>query len=210
MIASKENPATTRVLVLASQSPRRLELLKQLGFEPLCLPADIDEEPLPDETPEHLVLRLAGLKANACSEKPDFAQKIGSGVQAVILAADTVIDLDGQILGKPRNQDHALDMLQQLSGREHRVHSGVCVQIAGTTMQHTELVTSSVRFGNVTPQMAQRYWSSGEPQGKAGSYAIQGTGAQFVVHLSGSYSNVVGLPLYETTQLLARTGLTSL
>lgn len=210
MSALKDVDAPAYELVLASQSPQRLELLRQVGFEPFCLPADIDEQPLNSEAPEDLVLRLACAKACACAEMPEFSKLRGSGPKRVILAADTVIDLNGQIMGKPRNEEHALDMLQRLSGREHRVHSGVCVQELGGSVQHTAVVTTNVRFATVTRQMARRYWRSGEPQGKAGSYAIQGIGAQFVVQLSGSYSNVVGLPLYETTQLLARTGLSSL
>lgn len=210
MSALRDVDATAFELVLASQSPQRLELLRQVGFEPFCLPADIDEQPLNSEAPEELVLRLACTKASACAEMPQFSELSGSGLKRVILAADTVINLNGQIMGKPRNEEHALDMLQQLSGREHWVHSGVCVQELGNSVQHTQVVTTRVQFASLTRQVAQRYWHSGEPQGKAGSYAIQGIGAQFVVQLSGSYSNVVGLPLYETTQLLARTGLSSL
>ncbi|MFK7995743.1 MAG: nucleoside triphosphate pyrophosphatase [Granulosicoccus sp.] len=198
------------VLVLASQSPRRLELLKQIGFTPQCLPADVDETPLDNETPNELVMRLASLKASACIDKPGFSSLIRPDGKTVILAADTVIDLDGQLLGKPTDEAHALDMLQQLSGREHLVHSGVCVLEADTGKRRAALVTTSVQFTTLTRQVAQRYWRTGEPLGKSGSYAIQGTGAQFVVQLSGSYSNVVGLPLYETTQLLARSGLSSL
>jgi len=196
------------LLLLASQSPQRLELLRQIGFAPCCLPADVDETPLPDELPPKLVVRLACLKAGACADLPGFSRLSSPGRQDVIVAADTVVDLDRQILGKPRDERHALEMLRQLSGREHLVHSGVCVQEADTGNQRSVLVTTAVRFASMTPQAARLYWRTGEPVGKAGSYAIQGVGAQFVVHLSGSYSNVVGLPLYETTQLLAQTGFT--
>lgn len=210
------------ILVLASASARRLELLKQLGFDPLCQPVDADESPQTNETPDELVVRLACAKASACLSKyygkyhgkyhgiSDFENTVGSASKCIILAADTVIDLDGEILGKPRDKAHALAMLQQLSGRKHDVHTGVCVQEAWTGQQHTAIVTSCVELTNLTQSMAEKYWNTGEPEGKAGSYAIQGCGAQFVVHLTGSYSNVVGLPLYETTRLLARTGLTTL
>ncbi|MFK8081889.1 MAG: nucleoside triphosphate pyrophosphatase [Granulosicoccus sp.] len=196
-------------LILASQSRQRLDLLKQIGFAPTCLPADIDETPQPDESPAEMVMRLACVKARACSEKPEFTSIVAQGHHGVILAADTVIDLDGQVLGKPRNRAEGIGMLLQLSDREHQVHSGVCV-LSPNREQYTERVTSTVRFARLTRQLAENYWDSGEPEGKAGSYAIQAKGAQFVVHLSGSYSNVVGLPLYETTRLLARTGLVSL
>ncbi|MFK7859046.1 MAG: nucleoside triphosphate pyrophosphatase [Granulosicoccus sp.] len=210
MTASTHSVEQPAVLILASQSQQRFDLLRQLGFAPQCLSADVDETPLPDESPAELVVRLACLKASACVTKPGFSDIIGAGRSGVVLAADTVIDLDGQILGKPNDETQALDMLEQLSGRSHRVHSGVCVQRTGVDEQYTVLVTTIVEFAHLSRQKARYYWLSGEPQGKAGSYAIQGSGAQFVVHLEGSYSNVVGLPLYETTQLLARAGLTSL
>lgn len=193
------------VLLLASQSPQRLALLQQLGFEPQCLATDVDETPHSPETPEDLVLRLAQKKARACAGSSlCMAAMTENDSECVVLAADTVIDLDGKILGKPQNQAHAAAMLMSLSNREHLVHSGVCVLEAGRDKVYTAVVTTRVRFTTISPETAREYWLSGEPTGKSGSYAIQGRGAQFVVHLSGSYSNVVGLPLFETGRLLAR------
>ena len=183
-------------LVLASSSPRRLELLRQIGHEPRVAAIDIDETPRPGETPRALVVRLARAKAHAV-EPPD--------VKTVVLAADTVIDLDGRVLGKPRDRADAVAMLLALGGREHDVLSGLCVRRALGT--HAVAVRTLVRFGRVTRAEAVRYWESGEPVGKAGGYAIQGRGARFVASVRGSYSNVVGLPLHETARLLAAAGL---
>ncbi len=194
------------VLVLASQSAQRRELLRQIGFEPWCLPANVDETPLEDEAPAALVRRLAHKKAVACAESDELAQDSERASRCVVVGADTVIDLDGQTLGKPRDQAHAVQMLQALSDREHRVHSGVCVLETNNGRVRQAVVTTSVRFGIILESSALRYWLTGEPVGKAGSYAIQGLGAQFVASLSGSYSNVVGLPLFEITELLAQAG----
>lgn len=191
-------------LILASASPRRQKLLQQIGFDPICTGVDIDEQPLPNETPRQLVTRLAAAKANQYlrqwRELQDHARPI------VVLAADTVIDLDGQILGKPTDRSAAITALECMASREHQVITGVCVQDTATFCD-TATVTTLVRFGPVTLAQAEAYWETGEPADKAGSYAIQGLGAQFVSHLSGSYSNVVGLPLYETSMLLRRAGL---
>lgn len=198
------------VLILASQSPRRRQLLQQLGFEPHCLASDVDETPLVSETPQALVLRLATAKAAACAERTDLNQRTASAHSLVILAADTVIDLQGQVLGKPQDEVDAISMLLALSDREHQVHTGVCVRQPGSDVLHSTTVSTAVHFSRISADTARKYWQSGEPAGKAGSYAIQGLGAQFVVHLSGSYSNVVGLPLFETAGLLERVGLSSL
>ena len=194
--ASPPSPDAPPALWLASTSPRRLALLRQIGFEPRVEAVEIDETPLPDESPRALVRRLATAKARAIGAVP---------AGAVVLAADTVIDLDGRVLGKPRDRAHAVAMLLALGGREHRVLSGVCLRRAVGT--HTVVVATRVRFGRVTPAAAARYWEGGEPAGKAGGYAVQGEGARFVACLSGSYSNVVGLPLHETARLLAAAGL---
>lgn len=203
-------PAGQAVLVLASQSPQRLALLRQVGFEPVCLPANVDETPQADEPSDALVQRLAESKAHACATQNVFLQSDEVTKRWVVVAADTVIDLDGKTLGKPSGKAHALQMLQALSDRGHYVHSGLCVLEPDTGNIQTRLVSTRVQFGKIPTHIAQRYWETGEPRGKSGSYAIQGLGAQFVVSLSGSYSNVVGLPLFETTELLARAGIPSL
>lgn len=203
--------ASRPVLILASQSPRRRQLLQQLGFEPICLASDIDETPQTFETPHALVRRLAKTKAGACARRTDLDERTGSTHQSrIILAADTVIDLEGQVLGKPQDETEAISMLRALSDREHQVHTGVCVLQPDTEVLHCTVVSTDVRFSKISVDTARKYWNSGEPAGKAGGYAIQGIGARFVVHLSGSYSNVVGLPLFETAGLLECVGLTSL
>lgn len=205
-----DNVQPEPVLILASQSPRRRQLLQQLGFEPFCLASDVDETPIPDEKPQTLVLRLARAKAVACAARADLDQHAGGAhLSRIILAADTVIDLQGQVLGKPQSELEGIGMLMALSDREHQVHTGVCVLCADTDVVHSMVVSTQVSFCKISVETARKYWISGEPEGKAGSYAIQGLGAQFVVHLSGSYSNVVGLPLFETSELLEQVGLTS-
>ena len=172
--------------------------------------SDIDETPGACESAQALVLRLAIAKAAASVRRIDQGERIASAHACVVLAADTVIDLQGKVLGKPGDEAECISMLLALSDREHQVHSGVCVQQPGTGVVHSTTVTTHVRFATISVERARKYWHTGEPEGKAGSYAIQGIGAQFVVHLSGSYSNVVGLPLFETAGLLGRVGLLSL
>lgn len=195
----------TSSIVLASASPRRKELLEQIGIEAICHPVDIDESPLANESPSELVHRLALEKAMCCKSRlarsssdtrtPDVPAQY-------ILGADTIIDLDGHALGKPHSKEAALTTLQALSEREHYVHTGVAIVAIDSDSTESVLVTTTVEFGRVSKSDALNYWDSGEPAGKAGSYAIQGRGARFVSKLSGSYSNVVGLPLYETVGLL--------
>lgn len=197
-------------LILASASPRRRELLLQLGIEHWCIPSAIDETCCVDESPDALVARLSAEKAAAIDEarvqKFCTDESLNMPERALVLGADTVIDLDGQILGKPRDEDDAVGMMTRLSGRHHRVISGVTVRtLAGQS--DTISVATDVKFAEVSDAAARAYWRTGEPIGKAGSYAIQGIGARFISHLSGSYSNVVGLPLYETVQLLEKHGL---
>ena len=195
----------TYSIVLASASPRRKELLEQIGIEAICHPVDIDESPLAGESPSELVQRLALEKAMCCKSR---LARVSADAQTTqipahyILGADTIIDLDGQALGKPHSKDAALTTLQALSEREHYVHTGVAIVAMETDLAESVLVTTTVEFGRVSESDALSYWDSGEPAGKAGSYAIQGRGARFVSKLSGSYSNVVGLPLYETVALL--------
>ena len=186
--------ATRPRLILASGSPRRRELLDQIGVCYETLPADIHERPKPGELPEDYVRRIA-------SEKSLEAQRL-SGSRLPVLAADTEVVMDGLILGKPRDLEHAVEMLVRLSGREHRVLSAVSLR---SGEEHWETLSANiVAFRPITTNEIEAYWATGEPQDKAGAYAIQGKGAIFIKHLSGSYSGVMGLPLYETAELLQR------
>jgi septum formation protein len=184
------------MLVLASQSPRRAELLTQIGIPFKILPVDIDESPLSDESAQSYVLRLA-------QEKSQRGWIIAQGEEPV-LGADTVVVIGDQILGKPQSQSDSIRMLSLLSGQTHRVLTAVAVTI--TKRQVSCIVSSLVRFASLTEQQMRDYWLTGEPADKAGSYAIQGLGGQFVEHINGSYSGIVGLPLFETKQLLNEIG----
>jgi septum formation protein len=184
-------------LVLASASPRRLSLLRQIGIEPDAVdPAEIDETPLKGELPRAHVQRLAQAKAAAVA-----ARQPG----AFVLAADTVVALGRRILPKAEDEAAARRCLEQLSGRRHRVLGGV-VLVAPEGRTAERLVTTAVRLKRLTRAEIERYLESGEWQGKAGGYAIQGRAAAFVPAINGSYSNVVGLPLAETAALLAGLG----
>ncbi|MFK7863239.1 MAG: nucleoside triphosphate pyrophosphatase [Pseudohongiellaceae bacterium] len=183
---------TKQPLILASSSPRRQQLLVQLGVEFEVAPQNIDESVLPDEVPVAYVERVAKEKGrSALQQYPD----------ALVLAADTSVILDNQILGKPADKHDALGMLAALAGREHVVISAVTVANAGS--MRCLVVTTTVKFRDITTEEALRYWQTGEPIGKAGGYGIQGFGSAFVENLSGSYTNVVGLPLFETAQALS-------
>ncbi|WP_020190462.1 Maf family protein [Pseudomonas putida] len=184
-------------LYLASGSPRRRELLTQIGVPFIVISAPVDESPLPSESAPAYVERLARAKAAAGLARVDGP--------AVVLGADTAVVLDGRILGKPENREDALAMLADLSGREHQVLTAVALDDGQRV--HSFCVTSTVRFRAISTDEAQRYWASGEPSDKAGGYAIQGLGAVFVSGLSGSYSAVVGLPLCETADLLGQFGI---
>ncbi|CAB4603714.1 unannotated protein [freshwater metagenome] len=185
--------STEKVLVLASRSPRRTELLTSVGVNHIVQPADIDESPLPNEDPVVYVQRISREKA----------QVVQSRVQSdvVVLAADTTVDIDGVILGQPVDTDHARAMLLQLSGRTHQVHTGVTV-LSGN-QEHSQVVSSEVTFLALTPELLDWYLGTGESAGKAGAYAIQGHGAALVEATVGSMSNIIGLPLDETLLLLA-------
>ncbi|WP_087502536.1 nucleoside triphosphate pyrophosphatase [Pseudomonas sp. SID14000] len=197
-------------LYLASGSPRRRELLTQIGVPFSVVSAPIDETPLPNEGAPAYVERLARAKAAAglaSLEHPVPANSHTAVLEnrAVVLGADTAVVLDGRILGKPQNREDALAMLADLSGREHQVLTAVA--LSDGQRVHSLCVTSKVRFRAISGDEAQRYWASGEPADKAGGYAIQGLGAVFVTSLSGSYSAVVGLPLSETAELLGQFGI---
>ena len=186
------------ILFLASASPRRRELLTQIGVPFSLLSVAIDETPGAAEAPDVYVQRLAREKALA-------GLSLVSDDSACVMGADTTVVLDQQILGKPVDKADALAMLGALSGREHEVMTAVA--LANRSGCEVRLVTSRVRFRPISADEAEAYWASGEPQDKAGSYAIQGWGAVFVSALEGSYSAVVGLPLCETAQLLDAYGL---
>ncbi len=184
-------------LVLASGSPRRSELLTQIGVNFIVLSVDIDESPHAQEQPKAYVQRLASLKAREGYRHAQFSLPA--------LGADTIVYLDDEILGKPRDKDEALEMLEKLSGRRHQVLSAISIVTDG--FQATRLSTSHVSFRQISAVEREQYWATGEPIGKAGAYAIQGRAALFIKHLEGSYSAVMGLPLYETGQLLAEIGI---
>lgn len=186
-------------LYLASGSPRRRELLTQIGVPFTAIGADIDETPLDRETPSAYVERLARGKAEAGRRALD------AGVDGCVLGADTAVVLDGRILGKPVDQADSMTMLLSLSGREHDVLTAIAI-LDGQRCE-SRVVRSLVRFRSITEQEAAAYWASGEPRDKAGGYGIQGLGAVFVAGLEGSYSAVVGLPLCETAELLGHFGI---
>lgn len=184
-------------IYLASRSPRRRELLRQVGVSFELLPADVPEVPRPGQSVDDYVLTTALAKARAGAASAIKRRPV--------LGADTDVVIDGEILGQAGGRDEALAMLMRLSNRTHEVYSGVAV-VDGTREQSVLSVTR-VSFGPVTPAQASAYWDSGEPVGKAGAYAIQGLGARFVTGIEGSYSGVVGLPLFETCELLAAFGI---
>ena len=184
-------------LILASQSPRRKELLSQLGYQFNCHPADIDESPLDSEIPAQYVCRIAQAKSLAIATL--YKNK------TFILGSDTAVIINNKILGKPQSKADATAMLAQLSGNTHQVLTAICVCFNGSVK--TKLITTDVEFKTLTALEIDNYWRTGEPKDKAGAYGIQGLGGQFVKQIRGSYSAVVGLPLYETAKLLGEFGL---
>lgn len=195
----------TKSVVLASASPRRTALLKQMGIEHCIVPADIDETPRQDETPEALVERLASEKALAVKQR--LIEQSDMTNDTVILASDTLISFNGQSVGKPENKADSKRILSMLSGKTHEVLTAVSV--LSNQHQQTEIIHTFVTFAALTDAQIDAYWETGEPADKAGSYAIQGIGGEFVVSINGSASAVVGLPLYETRQLLNAFGVVS-
>ncbi|MBS0373012.1 MAG: septum formation inhibitor Maf [Proteobacteria bacterium] len=182
-------------ITLASASPRRSQLLEQIGVRHRVRAADLDERVHAGEPPDAYVARLAAAKADAV-----WAQDASRPV----LAADTAVALGAELFGKPEDLNDGVRMLTALAGRTHRVLTAVAVRSAGGLGQ--ALSVSDVSFRALTPGECRRYWQTGEPRGKAGGYAIQGLAATFVTHLAGSYSGVMGLPLAETAALLAAAG----
>ncbi|MGR9108143.1 MAG: Maf family protein [Gammaproteobacteria bacterium] len=183
-------------LVLASASPRRRELLKQIGIRFVVQPAEVDERPLPHENPEQTVCRLAAEKSAR------IAHIAPAGMP--VLGADTVVVLGRAILGKPSDMEDGIAMLGRLSGKEHRVLSAVSLRGSGHWQAMSE---TRVWFRELNGPELIAYWRTGEALDKAGGYAIQGFGSLFVQRIEGSYSGVVGLPLYETGQLLEKAGI---
>ena len=184
------------LICLASISPRRRELLSQIGVPHIFVGAHIDEAVLPGEAPRVYVTRLAREKALAIRQ---------TGQSLPVLAADTTVVVDGRVFGKPHDRAHAIDMLGQLAGRTHEVLTAVA--LADSRGVSERLSASTVRFRQISLEERAAYWDTGEPCDKAGGYAIQGLGAVFVESLSGSYSAVMGLPLFETGDLLQTAGI---
>ncbi len=186
-------------MILASASPRRKELLVLAGFAPTIMPADIDETPLPGERPTDLVLRLAINKAHACMDSC-----ASHANNEVILAADTIVWHDDEVLGKPKDAEDARRMLHILSGRTHHVSTGVClIRFDIQTPHESAFVdTTKVRFRSLTDREIDQYVATGEPLDKAGAYGIQGGAGAFVQSIEGDYSNVVGLPIARVLKVL--------
>ena len=181
------------LFILASESPRRREILKSVGLKFKIVPAHVNEKYLAGESPRQHVKRLACDKAMAVALKYP---------EAWILGADTIVVIDGMILGKPKNEAQAKNMLQRLSGREHKVFTGFSiVRIASNAIQ-TKVVQSAVKFKTISPEELKWYVACDEPYDKAGGYAIQGKGSYFIQSIRGSYTNVIGLPLCEVLETL--------
>jgi septum formation protein len=184
-------------LILASASPRRIELLNLMGLQFDVMPGDVDESFTNGETPREHVLRLSGEKAGKISDQyPD----------AWVMGADTIVIINGEVLGKPRTADEAREMLGKLSGRTHTVFTGFTVMKKSAGIAIREAVDSSVRFRDIREDEMLWYIESEEPYDKAGGYAVQGMGAFFIREICGSYTNVMGLPLCEVVDVLKRLG----
>ncbi|HPA01197.1 MAG TPA: Maf family protein [Chiayiivirga sp.] len=188
------------MLYLASKSPRRRQLLAQLGYRFSCLDVDVPEVRAPSESPQEYVVRVALEKARA-----GLALRADEDPDAVVLGADTEVVLDDQVFGKPVDARDAAAMLRRLSGRSHEVITSVWLVDAGREMHAVN--RTQVRMAPLSPPQIEAYLACGEAFGKAGAYAIQGRAAAFVAHLSGSHSGVMGLPLHETAGLLSRFGI---
>ena len=186
---------TKKPFILASASPRRRRFLENLGIDFTIHVADVDETPNPTENPQDFVCRLAFEKADAVSQKHQ---------KSWVLGADTVVVLEGEILGKPMGESSARDMLKNLSGRSHEVWTGFCLRNIENLVVGKQAVKTEVRFSALTEDIIDAYIATGEPLDKAGSYGIQGKGGFLVEQIHGSYSNVVGLPLTEVVNVLMK------
>jgi septum formation protein len=188
------------LLILASASPRRRALLEQIGVPHLTVVPEVDETVLPGEAAADYVVRIA------CAKARSIAARQARQADLPVLAADTTVVIGERICGKPTDAEQAVALLLELSGHTHRVLTAVALAAAGAVTHR--LSASEVRFRTLTPAECHAYWLTGEPRDKAGGYAVQGRGALFIEHLSGSYSGVMGLPLCETGELLAAAGVT--
>ena len=187
----------TAQIILASGSPRRSELLRQIGIEHVIHSVDIDETPLAHESALSYVERVAAEKSLACQQQ--FPGNLP------ILSADTSVICDNEIIGKPRDLDHAIAILSKLSGRTHQVYSAVSLR----GIEHWQTLSiSEVQFRELSQEEIIAYWHTGEPCDKAGAYAVQGLASTFISAINGSFSGIMGLPLFETAQLLTRQGIT--
>jgi septum formation protein len=188
-------------LILASSSPRRAEILRNAEIEFEICGAEVDETPLPDETASAMVARLAEAKARA------IAESIGAGTgECIVVGADTTVELNGEILGKPRDSAQAREMLGKLSGKTHRVLTGIFLQRLRDKTTRAAVEVSEVTFAALSENEIADYAASGEPLGKAGAYAIQGIAGRFISRIEGCYFNVVGLPLATLHELLLELG----
>jgi len=191
----------SKILILASQSPRREYLLKQAGLQFKVVPSQVDESTVPMTSPESYVKLLAEQKAQDISRQyPDN----------YVIGADTIVLMDGTILGKPRSRDEARHMLARLSGKTHQVLTGFAVCCSAESFNFSDTVKTDVRFKNLAPEEIEWYIHTQEPFDKAGAYAIQGLGTFLVKSINGSYTNVVGLPVCEVIELLLKEGIISL
>jgi len=182
------------LIYLASASPRRSQLLLQIDIPHEVRPVEVDESPVAGEAPTQYVLRLASRKARSLWDRLPASQRLP------VLAADTTVALEGEILGKPADLAEARAMLMRLAGRTHEVHTALAVLHAGG--EAVRVSTSLVTFRDLSSAEIDWYWQTGEPADKAGGYAVQGRAAVFISHIAGSYSGVMGLPLFETWELL--------
>ena len=193
-------------IYLASQSPRRRALIEQLGIHYQTLHVEVDESPRSGEAPADFVTRLA--KEKACAGWQMVAEQ-----SIPVVGADTCIVLDQEIIGKPKNREQGIGLLSRYSGRAHQVITGVAMvgpdagKYDADVVQHVRVNTSTVTFRTITDDECERYWQTGEPVGKAGGYAIQGKAAVFIEKLEGSYSGVMGLPLFEFAELISMFGI---
>ncbi len=199
-------PAPTAAFILASASPRRRALLRRLGHDPLTHTPNIEEIPQAHETPSAYVMRLASEKATHVAVELGWPPPPHGHPAPWVLAADTTVVLDGQLLEKPHTPAAALTMLTRLRGRTHQVLTGVAVADRRDLALHRLVVSTDVTFAKVSDRCLERYVRSGEPLDKAGAYGVQGIGTVLVREVHGSYSNVVGLPLAETLELLLSLG----
>ena len=193
-------PASPLPVVLASGSPRRRRLLAEAGIAFEVVPPRVDEKARPGEAPRAMAVRLAREKAL------EVAARIGPVPARIVLAADTIVVVDGDVLGKPDDAAHAVELLGRLVGREHQVVTGVAVAASAGLEVRDCVVVSSVRMREVEPGEVEAYVATGEPLDKAGAYAVQGEGRRFVLGVEGSETNVIGLPMDETRALLVEVG----